>query len=64
MPGRPSFSVGYPVLVSLQLDEGALAQIPAHVRQGLGAGLAVPVVSGQGPHELLGGPLPVLRGQP
>lgn len=56
--------VSYPVLMSLQLDGGALAQVPSHVCQGLRAALVVAVVSGEGPHQLLSGPLPVLRGQP
>lgn len=55
---------GYPVLMSLQLDGGALAQVPSHVCQSLRAALAVSVMSGEGPHQLLSCPLSVLRGQP
>lgn len=62
-PGRDTVE-GYPVLMSLQLDGAALAQVPSHVCQSLRAALAVSVVSGKGPHQLLSCPLSVLRGQP
>lgn len=56
-------SCAYPVLVGLELDEGALAQVAAHVGKGLRRTLVVAVVRGQRPHQLLRCPLPVLRRQ-
>lgn len=56
-------SCAYPVLVSLELDEGALAQVSAHVSEGLWHALVVAVVRGQRAHQLLRRPLPVLRRQ-
>lgn len=52
-------------LVRLQLDEGALPQIPRHVSEGLRPALVVvAVVGGQRANQLLGGPLAMLRGEP
>lgn len=51
--------------MSLQLDEGALSQVPRHVGKGLRpAVVVVAVVGGQRADQLLGGPLAVLRGKP
>lgn len=54
-----------PALVRLQLDEGALPQIPRHVGEGLRLALAVvAVVGGQRADQLLRSPLAVLGGEP
>lgn len=51
--------------MSLQLDEGALPQIPRHVSKGLRSALVVVTVMGsQSADQLLSGPLAVLRGKP
>lgn len=55
----------HPALVSLQLDGGALSQVPSHVSKGLRAALVVvAVVGGKRADQLLGSPLAVLRGKP
>lgn len=52
-------------LMSLQLNEGTLSQVPRHVSECLGSALVVvTVMSSQCTDQLLGGPLAMLRGQP
>lgn len=54
-----------PALVSLELDEGALPQVPRHVSKGLRPALVVvAVMGGQRADQLLGSPLAMLWGKP
>lgn len=51
----------YPALVGLESKSGPLPQISCHVGEGLRAALIVSVMSRQCAHQLLRGPLAVLR---